>query len=89
MTDILRFIDAMDKVVEGFADPHNLLYAPEIKFYSNKVFIDENFETSIKNLYCIGDGRWYDKRTYDGISSGCTNGKKYNRNGGIKNDRSR
>ena len=56
MTDILRFIDAMDKVVEGFADPHNLLYAPEIKFYSNKVFIDEKFETSIKNLYCIGDG---------------------------------
>ena len=50
---------------------------------------DENFETSIKNLYCIGDGRWYDKRAYDGISSGCTNGKKYNRNGGIKNDRSR
>ena len=56
MTDILRFINAMDKVVEGFADPHNLLYAPEIKFYSNKVFIDKNFETSIKDLYCIGDG---------------------------------
>ncbi len=56
MTDILMFINAMDKIIEGFADPHNLLYAPEIKFYSNKVFIDENFETSIKNLYCIGDG---------------------------------
>ena len=56
MTDILTFISAMDKVIEGFADPHNLLYAPEIKFYSNKVSIDENFETSIKNLYCIGDG---------------------------------
>ena len=56
MTDILRFINAMDKVIEGFADPHNLLYAPEIKFYSNKVFIDENFETSVKDLYCIGDG---------------------------------
>ena len=56
MTDILQFINAMDKVVEGFADPHNLLYAPEIKFYSNKVLIDSNFETSIKNLYCIGDG---------------------------------
>lgn len=56
MTDILQFINAMDKVVEGFADPHNLLYAPEIKFYSNKVLIDSNFETSIKDLYCIGDG---------------------------------
>ena len=55
MTDILQFINAMDKVVEGFADSHNLLYAPEIKFYSNKVLIDSNFETSIKDLYCIGD----------------------------------
>lgn len=56
MTDILSFIRAMDKVIEGFANPDNLLYAPEIKFYSNKVVIDENFETSIKGLYSIGDG---------------------------------
>lgn len=56
MTDILQFIRQMDKVVEGFANPENLLYAPEIKFYSNKVVIDENFETSIKGLYSIGDG---------------------------------
>ncbi len=56
MTDILQFIKQVDKVVEGFANPDNLLYGPEIKFYSNKVVIDENFETSIKNLYSIGDG---------------------------------
>ena len=56
MTDILEFIRAMDKVVEGFANPENLLYAPEIKFYSNKVTIDQNFETSVKGLYSIGDG---------------------------------
>ncbi len=56
MTDILQFIRTLDKVIEGFADPCNLLYAPEIKFYSNKVSINEKFETSIKNLYCIGDG---------------------------------
>jgi len=56
MNDILQFIREMDKVVEGFANPDNLLYAPEIKFYSNKLDIDENFETSIKGLYSIGDG---------------------------------
>ena len=56
MTDILQFIGQMDKVVEGFANPENLLYGPEIKFYSNKVTIDKNFETSIKGLYSIGDG---------------------------------
>ena len=56
MTDILQFIRSLDKVVEGFGNPENLLYGPEIKFYSNKVKIDKNFETSVKSLYCIGDG---------------------------------
>ena len=56
MTDILQFIREMDKVVEGFANPENLLYGPEIKFYSNKIKIDSNFETSVKGLYSIGDG---------------------------------
>ncbi|MBR2787171.1 MAG: FAD-dependent oxidoreductase [Clostridia bacterium] len=56
MTDILQFIKEMDKIVEGFANPDNLLYGPEIKFYSNEVIIDEKFETSVKGLYSIGDG---------------------------------
>lgn len=56
MTDILQFIKEMDKIVEGFAHPDNLLYGPEIKFYSNKVVINEKFETSVKGLYSIGDG---------------------------------
>ena len=46
----------MDKIVEGFAHPDNLLYGPEIKFYSNELIVNKNFETSIKNLYSIGDG---------------------------------
>jgi len=56
MTDILQFIKDVDKVVEGFAHPDNLLYGPEIKFYSNEVVLDKNFMTSIKGLYSIGDG---------------------------------
>ena len=56
MTDILKFIAALDKVVEGFGHPDNLLYGPEIKFYSNKIAINNKFETSIKGLYSIGDG---------------------------------
>ena len=56
MVDILEFIKAMDKVVPGFAHPDNLLYAAEIKFYSNELVIDNNFETNIKGLYSIGDG---------------------------------
>ncbi len=56
MTNILDFIQTIDKIVEGFGAPDNLLYGPEIKFYSNKVKITNDFETSIKGLYSIGDG---------------------------------
>lgn len=56
VTDILEFIRKMDKVVEGFAHPDNLLYGPEIKFYSNEIIVNKNFETNIKGLYSIGDG---------------------------------
>lgn len=55
MINILNFIEAMDIVVPGFASRETLLYGPEVKFYSNKVIIDENFETNIKNLHCLGD----------------------------------
>ena len=56
MSDILGFIGTLDKVIEGFANPDNLLYAPEIKFYSNQININNKFETNIKGLYSIGDG---------------------------------
>ena len=55
MTDIISFIQTLDKVVPGFAANETLLYSPEIKFYSNKIKMDENLNTSVKNLYCLGD----------------------------------
>lgn len=55
MTNILNFIEQMDTVVPGFASNETLLYAPEVKFYSNRVKMDENLNTNVKNLYCLGD----------------------------------
>lgn len=55
MTDIISFIQMLDKVVPGFAADETLLYSPEIKFYSNKVKMDDKLNTNIKNLYCLGD----------------------------------
>jgi uncharacterized FAD-dependent dehydrogenase len=55
MSNIINFIQAMDEVVPGFASYETLLYAPELKFYSNRVKMDEDFNTSIKNLHCLGD----------------------------------
>lgn len=56
LKNILSFIRSVDKVVQGFANQDNLVYGPEIKFYSNEIVLDKTFQTSIKNLYAIGDG---------------------------------
>ena len=55
MTDIIEMIEAMDKVVEGIAADETLLYSTEVKFYSNRVLLDENCETNISGLYACGD----------------------------------
>ena len=55
MTNIINFIQALDHVVPGFASTETLLYSPELKFYSNRVKMDENLNTSIKGLHCLGD----------------------------------
>ncbi len=56
MVDIIEMIQALDKVTPGIASDETLLYGVEVKFYSNKVVFDENFETSVKGLYAAGDG---------------------------------
>ena len=55
MTNIINFIQAMDQVVPGFASYETLLYSPELKFYSNRIKMDENLATSIEGLHCLGD----------------------------------
>ncbi len=55
MLNIINFIKAVDEVVPGFASPETLLYSPELKFYSNKIKMDDKLNTNIKNLHCLGD----------------------------------
>ncbi len=55
MVNILGFIRAVDQVVPGFASTETLLYSPELKFYSNRVKMDETLSTSITGLHCLGD----------------------------------
>ena len=55
LMNIIKFIEAVDKVVPGFASEETLLYGPEIKSYSNKVKMDEKFNTNIEGLHCLGD----------------------------------
>jgi hypothetical protein len=51
---IIDFVENLDKIVPGVANEDNLVYAPEVKFYSNKLN-NEMFE----NLFFIGDCSGY------------------------------
>jgi uncharacterized FAD-dependent dehydrogenase len=55
MTNIINFIHAVDVVVPGFASNETLLYSPELKFYSNRVKMDADLNTSLPGLHCLGD----------------------------------
>lgn len=55
MISIINYIHQLDKVVPGFASDETLLYSPEIKFYSNKIHLETNLDTSVENLHALGD----------------------------------
>ena len=55
MTNIINFIQSVDYVVPGFASEETLLYSPELKFYSNRVKMDERFNTNVRGFHCLGD----------------------------------
>ncbi len=56
MVDIAEMLEALDKVTPGIASDETLLYGVEVKFYSNRVVINPDFETSVEGLRAIGDG---------------------------------
>lgn len=56
MVDIREMLLALDKVTPGIASDETLLYGVEVKFYSNKVVVNSDFETSVKGLRAVGDG---------------------------------
>ena len=56
MKDIEEMIYALDEVTPGMASDETLLYGVEVKFYSNKILTNKDFETNIKGLRAIGDG---------------------------------
>ncbi|MFL0167188.1 MULTISPECIES: NAD(P)/FAD-dependent oxidoreductase [Clostridium] len=76
MTNILNFIQAMDTVVPGFASRETLLYGPEIKFYSNRIDLDKNFETNIKGLHCLGDSSGWTRGLMMASAMGVIMGRK-------------
>ena len=56
MKSLIEMMEALNHVTPGIASNHTLFYGVEAKFYSDRVDVDKNFETAIKNLYVGGDG---------------------------------
>ena len=56
MKSLIEMIQALDHVTPGIASDHTLFYGVEAKFYSDRIEVNNNFETSINNLYVGGDG---------------------------------
>lgn len=56
LTSIVESLRAFDKLAPGLYSKNTLLYGVEVKFYSSKVAVKNNFETEIDQLYAIGDG---------------------------------
>jgi len=56
LTDILEGLEKLNEVIPGVATNSTFLYAPEIKYYSMKLAVDDKMRTSVKNLFAAGDG---------------------------------
>lgn len=56
LTSIVEALKAFDNIAPGMYSKNTLLYGVEVKFYSSKFNTNDKFETSISNLYAIGDG---------------------------------
>ena len=55
VTNIKEGLEQLDAVMPGINSGSTLLYAAEVKYRSSKVQVDQNLETTIKNLFVAGD----------------------------------
>ena len=56
LSDIIEMLKALDKMAPGVFREETLLYGAEVKFYSARLSLSPDLETSIANLFAIGDG---------------------------------
>ncbi|NPV86620.1 MAG: FAD-dependent oxidoreductase [Anaerolineae bacterium] len=56
LLDVMEMLEALNHIMPGLAGDGTLLYGVEVKFYSNQLVVDKNFQTNINNLYALGDG---------------------------------
>lgn len=56
LDNIIEMIYTLDKIAPGTANYDTLLYGVEVKFYSSRLHLNQDLETTLPNLYAVGDG---------------------------------
>lgn len=56
LDNIMEMLAALDKLAPGTANADTLLYGVEVKFYSARLELTNEFETGLHNFFAIGDG---------------------------------
>lgn len=56
LDNIIEMINVLDNIAPGTANYDTLLYGVEVKFYSSRLQLTNEFETQLKNFFAIGDG---------------------------------
>ena len=56
LDNIIEMIHVLDKLAPGTANQDTLLYGVEVKFYSARLGLTSELETSLPNFFAVGDG---------------------------------
>ncbi len=56
LDNILEMLEVLDRLAPGTANSDTLLYGVEVKFYSARLEVTNEFETGLRNFFAIGDG---------------------------------
>ena len=64
------FIKRIDKVLPGFANDNNTVYAPSFEMGWKKFILDKDFQTNVDGIYIIGDATGHFRGAMQAMASG-------------------
>ncbi len=76
LTDILEMLEAMDRLVPGVNSPSTLLYGVEVKFYSLLLRLSPRMESTVRNLFAVGDGSGVSRGLIQSSAAGVLAGRE-------------
>ena len=56
LDNIMEMVEALNNIAPGMTNDDTLLYGVEVKFYSARTKLTDELETSLRNIFAVGDG---------------------------------